>query len=154
MALVSSVNSYVEAAFRPSVQAPAAAPSAPIVDGAGITVASPPSQTPPAPNAPVAPVSEAVTSFRLADLAQLDSGLATGDSGPLVVTVQQHLRRLGYYLGDAHGRFDEPTSEAVRRFQAAVRVVEDPPGTVGRATAVALEAGRGPARDRGRIQGR
>ena len=135
MSLVGSVNPQVETAFRPSVQAPAAAPSAP-------ASTAPPSRGAALSNTvvPVAPVGEVVTSFRLADLAQLDSGLAAGDSGPLVVTVQQHLRRLGYHRGDAHGRFDEPTSEAVRRFQAAVRLVEDPPGTVGRATAVALEA--------------
>jgi peptidoglycan hydrolase-like protein with peptidoglycan-binding domain len=141
MTLVSSMNPQVETAFRPGVQAPAAAPSAPVPTLPVSPSQVPPSQTLPAPNAPVAPVGEAMTSFRLADLAQLDSGLAAGDSGPLVVTVQQHLRRLGYYPGDAHGGFDEPTSEAVRRFQAAARVVEDPPGTVGRATAVALEAG-------------
>ena len=86
------------------------------LDGAGITVAITALSNTAGANAPVAPVSEAVTSFRLADLAQLDRGLATGDSGPLVVTVQQHLRRLGYYPGDATAA---STSRRVRRCGAS-----------------------------------
>jgi non-ribosomal peptide synthetase-like protein len=137
-----------------SARQPLAAPGTPVVAPASPVPASPapaspapaspaPAPATPAPDPAAAPApspAEATTSFGLADVAGLDAGLAAGDSGPLVVTLQQHLRRLGHYAGDAHGRLDEPTVAAVRAFQAAAGVVEDAPGTVGRSTAQALEA--------------
>ncbi|OZM79357.1 Pls/PosA family non-ribosomal peptide synthetase [Pseudonocardia sp. MH-G8] len=114
--------------------APAPPPPAPAASPAP-AAAAPPVALPPAAMASGSPAS-----FGLADIASLDAGLTTGAGGPLVGTVQQHLQRLGHYQGEVHGRLDEPTVVAVRAFQAAAGVVADPPGTVGRSTAQALEA--------------
>ena len=71
----------------------------------------------------------------------LDAGLRAGSRGDAVVTVEQHLQRLGFNPGPASGEMDGPTDAAVRRFQEVAGVTDDPAGTVGRATAVALLAG-------------
>jgi non-ribosomal peptide synthetase-like protein len=78
--------------------------------------------------------------FSYADVRELESGLRVGSEGPTVATLQRQLGALGLYPGAAHGDFDEPTAAAVRTFQAQARVTNDPRGTVGRATAVALVA--------------
>lgn len=62
--------------------------------------------------------------------------LRAGASGPDVRELQKLLRRVGFDLGPADGRFGTSTVSAVKRFQAA-RALE-PSGTVGKVTVVAL----------------
>ncbi|WP_308283170.1 Pls/PosA family non-ribosomal peptide synthetase [Pseudonocardia nigra] len=136
------------ASSRPSVELPpdpsavAPRPSVPPSMVAAPVPAGPPPTVPPTsvpvPNRPLA--ASTAPPFRLADVPHLDVGLASGSEGPVVVTLQRQLQGVGYYAGPAHGRFDEPTAEAVRRFQAETYVFGDRRGTAGRATAVALLA--------------
>ncbi|TQM14752.1 Pls/PosA family non-ribosomal peptide synthetase [Pseudonocardia kunmingensis] len=136
----SALNAPPAQSARQPLAAPVPPPVAPPVAPPTPAPAASPVPDAAAAASTAAPAAEATASFGLADIASLEAGLAVGDSGPPVVTVQQHLQRLGHHQGDAHGSFDEPTVAAVRAFQAAAGVVEDPPGTVGRSTAQALEA--------------
>jgi non-ribosomal peptide synthetase-like protein len=81
--------------------------------------------------------------FTLDDLPRLDAGLGPASRGPVVETVQLHLQRLGFYSGPVHGELDGHTRDAVRQFQVVARVADDPRGTVGRSTAIALLAAGG-----------
>lgn len=70
------------------------------------------------------------------DPARLPAHLILGSSGPPVVWLQEVLADLGHYDGVQHGRFDEPTREAVEDFQHALGLSED--GNVGPITQVRL----------------
>ena len=85
--------------------------------------------------------------FGYGDLPVLEAGLQPGSRGEAVLTVQQHLQRLGFYTT---AQLDGPTEAALRQFQEAAHVTGDPAGTVGRTTAVALlAAGERPVLSRG-----
>lgn len=162
--VVQVVDTRVLTAQLPQVHAPAqpaiaAAPAAttaptpvPAIPASAPAPAPAPAPTPPPtpeptpepvaqPTAPE-PIPHAVapTPFRYADLPQLDGGLGLGSAGPVVAAVQEQLAALGYYTGPAHGRFDEATAAAVQWFQAMAGVAGDPSGTVGRSTAMAIQA--------------
>ncbi len=62
--------------------------------------------------------------------------LQTGDRGKEVTTLQQRLKRLGYFNGQINGNFDSATEAAVIRFQKAKGLTAD--GLVGDQTAAAL----------------
>ncbi|MGB3204456.1 MAG: peptidoglycan-binding protein [Crinalium sp.] len=62
--------------------------------------------------------------------------LRAGDSGAEVTTLQQRLKRLGYFNGQVNGNFGSTTEAAVIRFQKAKKLTAD--GVVGDATAAAL----------------
>jgi len=62
-----------------------------------------------------------------------------GSEGPAVVTVQNQLRKLGYYKGIVDGKFGYATYMAVRAFQAANGLAVD--GIVGPLTWDALTSG-------------
>ncbi len=47
----------------------------------------------------------------------IEAWLAEDESRPIVAEVQKLLAEYGLYTGEAHGRFDAATAEAVRRFQ-------------------------------------
>jgi lipoprotein-anchoring transpeptidase ErfK/SrfK len=47
-----------------------------------------------------------------------EAWLAADQARPLVAEVQKLLAGYGFYAGEAHGRFDAATAEAVKRFQA------------------------------------
>ncbi|MDT0266754.1 peptidoglycan-binding protein [Streptomyces sp. DSM 44915] len=69
-----------------------------------------------------------------------DGTLVEGDQGPAVVELQNRLRQLRWvYNGEAHGRYDTQTREAVARFQMAYGVTGDQPGVYGPATRTMLE---------------
>jgi lipoprotein-anchoring transpeptidase ErfK/SrfK len=65
--------------------------------------------------------------------------LAPGDSGPLVVDLQQRLSALGYWVGTPNGYFGDATEQAVYAVQKAAGI--NPDGTVGPKTVAALEEG-------------
>ena len=66
--------------------------------------------------------------------------LSEGDEGPAVVELQQRLLQLRWvYNGQAHGRYDTQTREAVARFQNAYGVTGDPAGVYGPNTRAVLE---------------
>jgi murein L,D-transpeptidase YcbB/YkuD len=65
--------------------------------------------------------------------------LRLGSGGPRVERLQQRLRAGGDLAGEASGRFDPGTEEALRRFQA--RHGLEPDGVAGRATVAALDVG-------------
>ena len=62
--------------------------------------------------------------------------LQAGDRGSEVTTLQQRLKRLGYFTGQINGNFGSATTSAVIRFQKAKGLTAD--GVVGDATAAAL----------------
>jgi len=62
---------------------------------------------------------------------------ATGDTGEHVTTLQEHLLRLGHYMGRVDGEFGPATEEAVLRFQETSGHEQD--GRVGSLTWEALE---------------
>ena len=62
--------------------------------------------------------------------------LKAGDRGSEVTTLQQRLKRLGYFNGQINGNFNSATSSAVISFQKAKGLTAD--GVVGDATAAAL----------------
>lgn len=62
--------------------------------------------------------------------------LKAGDRGKEVTTLQQRLKRLGYFNGEVNGNFGSATEAAVIRFQKAKGLTAD--GLVGDATAAAL----------------
>jgi len=62
--------------------------------------------------------------------------LQAGDRGKEVTTLQQRLKRLGYFTGQINGNFGSATTSAVIRFQKAKGLTAD--GVVGDATAAAL----------------
>ncbi|HEY9695028.1 MAG TPA: peptidoglycan-binding protein [Oculatellaceae cyanobacterium] len=62
--------------------------------------------------------------------------LQAGDRGKEVTTLQQRLKRLGYFNGQVNGNFASATKAAVIRFQKAKGLTAD--GVVGDATAAAL----------------
>ena len=51
--------------------------------------------------------------------------LRYGDSGPQVKTLQQNLKKLGYFSGTATGEFGDVTKQAVTRFQKAYSLTAD-----------------------------
>ena len=51
--------------------------------------------------------------------ARVAGAIQVGDEGEAVRQLQQRLGELGYYAGEATGRFDYPTASAVRLFQMA-----------------------------------
>lgn len=59
-----------------------------------------------------------------------------GSKGEGVAALQELLAAEGFYDGETHGRYDEPTREAVRRFQAANRIA--PTGIANEQTQVIL----------------
>jgi hypothetical protein len=66
--------------------------------------------------------------------------LREGDVGREVVELQKRLRQLNWvYMGDAHGRFDSATREAVATFQVAYGIQGDAEGVYGRNTRLTLE---------------
>jgi len=56
--------------------------------------------------------------FTLGHLEDAVAVYGPGWQGPAIVTVQNHLRALGYLRADATGLYDVPTEEAVKEFQA------------------------------------
>ncbi|WP_010631351.1 3D domain-containing protein [Sporolactobacillus vineae] len=65
-----------------------------------------------------------------------NSLLEQGDQGPSVTELQDALRSLGYYNGNATGTFDALTTGAVQAFQTDRNITSD--GIVGAATKTAL----------------
>ncbi len=62
--------------------------------------------------------------------------LKAGDRGKEVSTLQQRLKRLGYFNGQVNGNFGSATTSAVISFQKAKKLTAD--GVVGDDTAAAL----------------
>ncbi|MGO8870049.1 MAG: L,D-transpeptidase family protein [Acidimicrobiales bacterium] len=65
--------------------------------------------------------------------------LGPGDSGPAVLTLQQRLTSLGYWLGTPDGSFGDSTEQAVYAIQKAAGISRD--GIVGPVTEGALAQG-------------
>jgi peptidoglycan hydrolase-like protein with peptidoglycan-binding domain len=65
-----------------------------------------------------------------------------GDSGPAVLTLQERLTALGYWLGTANGVYGDTTQQAVFALQKAAGIARD--GVVGPATEAALKHGNVP----------
>lgn len=65
--------------------------------------------------------------------------LAPGDTGPLVVALQQRLQSLGYWVGSANGNFGDATEQAVYAIQKAAGLPRS--GVVGPTTVDALQNG-------------
>ncbi|WP_239133970.1 L,D-transpeptidase family protein [Rugosimonospora africana] len=68
--------------------------------------------------------------------------LRMGSSGPAVVHLQQQLTSLGYWVGNADGKFGSVTQQAVFALQKAAKLSRS--GTVTAATQKALDAGTRP----------
>ena len=51
--------------------------------------------------------------------------LALGDSGPAVLTLQERLTALGYWLGTANGVYGDTTQQAVFALQKAAGIARD-----------------------------
>lgn len=64
------------------------------------------------------------------------AGLRSGDEGPEVLALQQRLTELGFWLGDADGRYAGLTQQAVMAFQKANDLARD--GVAGPLTLAAL----------------
>jgi peptidoglycan hydrolase-like protein with peptidoglycan-binding domain len=64
------------------------------------------------------------------------AGLRSGDEGPEVLALQQRLTELGFWLGDADGRYAGLTQQAVMAFQKANDLGRD--GVAGPLTLAAL----------------
>jgi peptidoglycan hydrolase-like protein with peptidoglycan-binding domain len=65
--------------------------------------------------------------------------LRRGDTGPEVTELQQRLRQLNLYGDRIDGTFTRPLEDAVRNYQLARGIKEDPLGTYGPATRKNLE---------------
>lgn len=68
-----------------------------------------------------------------------DRVLSRGDRGPEVRELQQRLRQLYLYMGDAHGTYDTQVADAVARYQYARGTQRDGRGVYGKETRAALE---------------
>jgi peptidoglycan hydrolase-like protein with peptidoglycan-binding domain len=68
--------------------------------------------------------------------------LRAGDHGPAVLTLQEQLTALGYWLGKPDGHFGDLTQQAVYALQKAADLQRD--GVVGAKTRAALAAGKRP----------
>ncbi|MFI6564365.1 peptidoglycan-binding protein [Streptomyces sp. NPDC050534] len=68
-----------------------------------------------------------------------DPVLRYGDKGPEVVELQLRLKQIGFYDGDADGDFDRQVENAVRTYQLARVILNDPAGVYGAATRASLE---------------
>jgi len=66
-------------------------------------------------------------------------GLQYGDTGLAVLSLQQHLVSLGYWLGTPNGVFGDSTQQAVWALQKAAGLPRD--GVVGRQTSAAIARG-------------
>ncbi len=98
----------------------------------GDTGSTPPTETgDPSTSAPPSPTDNPTTPVVLRQ----------GDYGREVVELQKRLRELNWvYMGDAHGRFNEETREAVATFQVAYGIRGDEEGVYGVNTRATLEA--------------
>lgn len=93
------------------------------------------------PKAPAPPSREAKTP---AARAQSGAGLREGDSGPEVVALQQRLKSLWLYQGQADGQYDQGVASSVRIYQMYRHIDGDPQGVYGPYTQRALEAEQPP----------
>ena len=81
---------------------------------------------PRAPSATVAPTPEPTPEPERAPAPQTGyQALSPGDSGELVADMQARLKELGYFTGNVAGNYKELTTEAVKRFQAALGYNQD-----------------------------
>ncbi|MFD3892042.1 peptidoglycan-binding protein [Streptomyces cellulosae] len=116
----------------PSPSASASAPSASATASTAVEPSATPSPDGAAPSAPaVAPEPS-----EPADTAPV---LRRGDQGPEVVELQQRLRQVWLYQGDADGRYSHRVEEAVRRYQWQ-RGINEELGVYGPRTRARLES--------------
>ncbi|WTB84157.1 peptidoglycan-binding protein [Streptomyces cellulosae] len=116
----------------PSPSASASAPSASATASTTVEPSATPSTDGAAPSAPaVAPEPS-----EPADTAPV---LRRGDRGPEVVELQQRLRQVWLYQGDADGRYSHQVEEAVRRYQWQ-RGINEELGVYGPRTRARLES--------------
>jgi peptidoglycan hydrolase-like protein with peptidoglycan-binding domain len=79
------------------------------------------------------------TSASATPMTHVPGTLQLGDSGAEVKWLQNRLKQLGVYNGDATGTFDQATAAAVAAFQSRAHTA-DATGVVGRSTKTALIA--------------
>ncbi len=136
---------------RPSTPAPAppAAPPAPLPSSPTPTAPTPsptatstsptPSPTPTPTRTPSRPPSPTATSAPPTTPA-MTPVLRRGDTGPEVTELQQRLRQLNLYGDRVDGIYTRPVEDAVRNYQLARGIKEDPLGEYGPATRRSLES--------------
>jgi peptidoglycan hydrolase-like protein with peptidoglycan-binding domain len=95
--------------------------------------------TPSAPKAGAPSATEPPTSAPNSPAVPVPGQLRLGDTGAEVKWLQNRLKQLNFYDGDATGTFDQATLAAVQAFQAHAHTA-DPSGVVARSTKTALIA--------------
>ncbi|WP_155589804.1 peptidoglycan-binding domain-containing protein [Streptomyces cavernae] len=66
--------------------------------------------------------------------------LGPGDTGEEVVELQERLRSINFFLGEANGEYGFPTEDAVRRYQLSRDLDVTEPGVYDRVTRKSLES--------------
>lgn len=66
--------------------------------------------------------------------------LRLGDTGAQVVELQERLRQVGRYSGEADGVYDDDVQQAVRTYQFTRLILDDESGVYGAATRKSLES--------------
>ncbi|WP_318203778.1 peptidoglycan-binding domain-containing protein [Streptomyces sp. SCL15-4] len=123
----------------PPAPPPAPLPSSP----APATPAPSPTRTSPAPtptpSRTLSPTPSASASSTAPPTPAAAPVLRRGDTGPEVTELQQRLRRLNLYGDRIDGVYNRPLEDAVRNYQLARGIKDDPLGAYGPATRKSLE---------------
>jgi peptidoglycan hydrolase-like protein with peptidoglycan-binding domain len=127
MTLAAGCDSETTAADGPAPSVPASSPAAP------------PASASPAASSPSGPSAQPSAPSPTAPAAPKPRKLKSGAEGADVLALQQRLSELGYWNGEADGKFGSTTQQAVYALQKAAGVGRD--GSVGPNTRKALDQG-------------
>jgi lipoprotein-anchoring transpeptidase ErfK/SrfK len=136
-AVVAASQSTLHPATPPTPTPAAARPTPPVHTATPVPMPAPPTPTVPVEATPSIPIEPAQSTPAVITL-----NLHQGDHGAAVLTLQQRLSDLGYWLGTPDGNFGDLTQQAVYALQKAAGLRRD--GVINTQTMAALDNGKRP----------